>query len=91
MASQQPVRLSCRLALSCLLFFAGWFEVCGTFKGGGSGVDWHAPVNDSLKQQYREEVRRMFIFGYDNYMEHAFPLDELNPHACSGRGVCAVA
>ena len=23
---------------------------------------------------------------YDNYMKHAFPLDELNPLECSGRG-----
>lgn len=28
----------------------------------------------------------MFYFGYDNYMNHAFPMDELNPHDCNGRG-----
>ena len=28
----------------------------------------------------------MFYFGFDNYMTHAFPLDELNPHDCNGRG-----
>ena len=28
----------------------------------------------------------MFYFGYNNYMKHAFPLDELNPIYCSGRG-----
>ena len=33
-----------------------------------------------------EETRKMFYHGYDNYMKHAFPLDELNPLHCSGRG-----
>ena len=29
--------------------------------------------------------RKMFYHGYDNYMKHAFPLDELNPLHCNGR------
>ena len=33
-----------------------------------------------------EESRKMFYHGYDNYMKHAFPLDELNPIDCNGRG-----
>ena len=33
-----------------------------------------------------EEARNMFQFGYDNYMRHAFPKDELNPIYCTGRG-----
>ncbi|XP_078677901.1 ER degradation-enhancing alpha-mannosidase-like protein 1 isoform X1 [Branchiostoma floridae x Branchiostoma belcheri] len=41
---------------------------------------------DSLRLEMREEARKMFYFGYDNYMRYAFPKDELNPHACSGRG-----
>ncbi|VDK51519.1 unnamed protein product, partial [Cylicostephanus goldi] len=28
----------------------------------------------------------MFYFGYENYMEHAFPADELDPIHCTGRG-----
>lgn len=28
----------------------------------------------------------MFEFGYDNYMKYAFPLDELDPIHCRGRG-----
>ena len=28
----------------------------------------------------------LFQHGYDNYMQHAWPLDELNPLACCGRG-----
>merc|ERR1719300_1449223 len=33
-----------------------------------------------------KEAKMMFHHGYDNYMEHAFPLDELNPLHCCGRG-----
>merc|ERR1719221_1264811 len=33
-----------------------------------------------------EEAKAMFHHGYDNYMRHAFPLDELNPLDCAGRG-----
>ena len=63
-------------------------ELCWLPSGGTAEPEgWHAPVNASYQLRHREEVRRMFTFGYDNYMEHAFPLDELNPHACSGRGV----
>lgn len=41
---------------------------------------------DELRIQLREEAREMFYFGYNNYMKHAFPMDELNPIMCSGRG-----
>jgi mannosidase alpha-like ER degradation enhancer 1 len=33
-----------------------------------------------------ESVRKIFNFGYDNYMKYAYPLDELNPIFCEGRG-----
>ena len=35
---------------------------------------------------YRETVREMFLFAWRNYMDHAFPMDELNPIRCGGRG-----
>eukprot|EP00039_Didymoeca_costata_P008846 m.117669 g.117669 ORF g.117669 m.117669 type:complete len:532 (-) comp14256_c0_seq1:67-1662(-) len=35
----------------------------------------------------RDYAKGMFQFGYDNYMRHAFPLDELDPIHCTGRGV----
>lgn len=35
---------------------------------------------------YRETVREMFLFGWNNYLDHAFPMDELNPIRCGGRG-----
>ncbi|XP_068109212.1 ER degradation-enhancing alpha-mannosidase-like protein 1 [Hyperolius riggenbachi] len=39
-----------------------------------------------LRRHMRERARDMFSFGYDNYMRHAFPEDELNPILCRGRG-----
>ncbi|KAF8639955.1 hypothetical protein AX17_001205 [Amanita inopinata Kibby_2008] len=34
----------------------------------------------------REKTRELWYHGYDNYMTFAFPLDELTPLSCSGRG-----
>jgi mannosidase alpha-like ER degradation enhancer 1 len=48
---------------------------------------WRDPMNATTLRAHRAAAKAMFEFGYDNYMSHAFPLDELNPHACSGRGV----
>lgn len=41
---------------------------------------------DALKRKTRDEAKEMFEFAYDNYMKYAFPLDELNPIDCVGRG-----
>ena len=46
----------------------------------------HRPFSESLRLEMREEARRMFYWGYDNYITHAFPFDELNPINCTGRG-----
>jgi hypothetical protein len=42
-------------------------------------------TKDELKIA-KEQVENMFWFGYGNYMKHAFPLDELDPIHCKGRG-----
>ena len=42
------------------------------------------PETDRL--QSLGESREMFQFGYDNYMNHAYPMDELDPIHCVGRG-----
>ncbi|KAL9126764.1 MAG: hypothetical protein Q9217_004233 [Psora testacea] len=34
-------------------------------------------------QELRQEAEHMFYHGYDNYMKHAFPEDELRPISCS--------
>lgn len=45
----------------------------------------HVFAIDPEEREYlREEVKRMFYHGYDNYMKFAFPLDELKPISCSG-------
>lgn len=46
----------------------------------------HRPFSEERRLEMREEARRMFYWGYDNYITHAFPFDELNPINCTGRG-----
>lgn len=54
-------------------------------------------VHDSYTSEYgsftpeqlmeaKKATREMFIFAYENYIRHAFPMDELDPINCSGRG-----
>ena len=47
---------------------------------------FHRPFSEQRRLELKEETRRMFYWGYDNYMMHAFPFDELNPVNCTGRG-----
>ncbi|PAA84169.1 hypothetical protein BOX15_Mlig001815g2, partial [Macrostomum lignano] len=51
-----------------------------------SGGRYRAWMPASERLRYRRLVRDMFAFGYDGYMRHAFPADELNPILCRGRG-----
>ena len=46
----------------------------------------YRPFSESERRRYRDIAKQMFYHGYDNYMRYAFPLDELNPVTCSGRG-----
>jgi mannosidase alpha-like ER degradation enhancer 3 len=39
----------------------------------------------SEKMQYKETVKEMFFHAYNNYMEFAYPADELMPLTCKGR------
>ncbi|CAI5767491.1 degradation-enhancing alpha-mannosidase 1 [Podarcis lilfordi] len=56
--------------------------------GGGDEYEqrYSRAFPPQLRAQLRDAARGMFAFGYDNYMAHAFPQDELNPIECSGRG-----
>ncbi|VEL13362.1 unnamed protein product [Protopolystoma xenopodis] len=38
------------------------------------------------KNAFLSKIKEMFYFGYENYMKHAYPEDELNPTFCRGRG-----
>ncbi|XP_007453133.1 PREDICTED: ER degradation-enhancing alpha-mannosidase-like protein 1 [Lipotes vexillifer] len=65
-----------------------WGYVLG---GRGRGRDeyekrYSGAFPPQLRAQMRDLARGMFVFGYDNYMAHAFPEDELNPIHCRGRG-----
>ncbi|XP_059520567.1 ER degradation-enhancing alpha-mannosidase-like protein 1 [Myotis daubentonii] len=67
---------------------AHWGDVLG---GRGRGPDeyerrYSGAFPPQLRAQMRDLARGMFVFGYDNYMAHAFPQDELNPIDCGGRG-----
>jgi hypothetical protein len=33
---------------------------------------------------FRDEIKNMFYHGYENYIRHAFPMDELKPLSCQG-------
>ncbi|KAI0366405.1 alpha-mannosidase [Pilatotrama ljubarskyi] len=45
-----------------------------------------APWSSGRKLAVREQVRDLWHHGYDQYMRLAFPLDELAPLSCTGRG-----
>ena len=43
-------------------------------------------LSDRERQRLKNETKKMFYFGYDNYMKYAYPMDELDPIHCRGRG-----
>lgn len=46
----------------------------------------YGSFTEKMRLDMLEEVRKMFYFGYDGYMKYAFPMDELDPIHCIGRG-----
>jgi hypothetical protein len=42
--------------------------------------------SDSERTQLKSKAKSMLAFAYDNYMNFAYPLDELDPIHCTGRG-----
>ncbi|DBB03198.1 TPA: hypothetical protein ACH3X1_000010 [Trebouxia sp. C0004] len=48
---------------------------------------WHNRTGTVSLQEHnalRDEASEMFAFGYDHYLLHAFPKDELRPISCTG-------
>uniref|UniRef100_A0AAF5I3T3 alpha-1,2-Mannosidase n=2 Tax=Strongyloides stercoralis TaxID=6248 RepID=A0AAF5I3T3_STRER len=43
-------------------------------------------LTDEEIEEARLETKEMFKFGFNSYKKYAYPLDELNPIYCSGRG-----
>jgi len=50
--------------------------------GGAAG--WSRQVGPEERASLREEAAGLFYAGYNAYMRHAFPLDELDPVRCEG-------
>uniref|UniRef100_A0AC35FUV0 Alpha-1,2-Mannosidase n=1 Tax=Panagrolaimus sp. PS1159 TaxID=55785 RepID=A0AC35FUV0_9BILA len=84
-----------RLLYLSLLAAAFWTRGC--CKRGNEQKIPYPFFESDLQKQYgkitkeelkiaQEQVENMFWFGYGNYMKHAFPLDELDPIHCKGRG-----
>lgn len=48
--------------------------------------DKYRHFSEESRLESKEAAKKMFYFAYDSYMKFAFPYDELNPIACSGRG-----
>ena len=46
----------------------------------------YSRISDEEREIAKDQVKEMFWFGFKNYMKHAFPLDELDPIHCTGRG-----
>ncbi|GJE84706.1 glycoside hydrolase family 47 protein [Phanerochaete sordida] len=51
-----------------------------------AGVAAAAPWSSDRKLQARNTTRELWYHGYDSYMRYAFPMDELAPLSCTGRG-----
>lgn len=45
-----------------------------------------APWTPDRKLQARNTTRELWYHGFDSYMRYAFPMDELAPLSCTGRG-----
>ncbi|ORY31990.1 glycoside hydrolase [Naematelia encephala] len=54
-----------------------WIIVCLAYLLSVEGM------SVSRRLQLREEVRKMFVHGYEGYMTHAYPADELRPLTCA--------
>ncbi|KAI6236442.1 Alpha-1,2-Mannosidase [Aphelenchoides besseyi] len=46
----------------------------------------YRPLSRSEVNDARSQALELFYFGYNNYMTHAYPKDELDPIHCTGRG-----
>lgn len=64
-------------------------QICWTYSYRHQWDPFHNKYSHFSNKERLEMLdasRKMFQFGYDNYMRHAFPEDELDPIHCQGRG-----
>ncbi|XP_073415517.1 ER degradation-enhancing alpha-mannosidase-like protein 2 isoform X1 [Dendrobates tinctorius] len=45
----------------------------------------HSPITQEDMAEYRNRVKAMFYHAYNNYLDNAFPYDELRPLTCDGQ------
>ncbi|XP_071967964.1 ER degradation-enhancing alpha-mannosidase-like protein 2 [Engystomops pustulosus] len=45
----------------------------------------HSPITQQDMAKYRDRVKSMFYHAYNNYLDNAFPYDELRPLTCDGQ------
>ncbi|XP_073539793.1 ER degradation-enhancing alpha-mannosidase-like protein 2 [Phyllobates terribilis] len=45
----------------------------------------HSPITQQDMAEYRDRVKTMFYHAYNNYLDNAFPYDELRPLTCDGQ------
>ncbi|XP_044152943.1 ER degradation-enhancing alpha-mannosidase-like protein 2 [Bufo gargarizans] len=45
----------------------------------------HSPITQQDMAKYRDRVKAMFYHAYNNYLDNAFPYDELRPLTCDGQ------
>ncbi|XP_069740363.1 ER degradation-enhancing alpha-mannosidase-like protein 2 [Narcine bancroftii] len=64
-----------------LFYTAGFYLV--TIVGGSNANG--KEIQAEAMAQYRERVKEMFYHAYNNYLENAFPYDELRPLTCDGQ------
>ncbi|KAF8419628.1 glycoside hydrolase [Terfezia claveryi] len=88
---QRSMSIRPRLLWISLLGIALFY---GVFVGGVTASEWSPgsrwsrprrdgqPYTKARVKELREEVRAMFHHGWDNYMLHAFPADEIKPLTC---------
>ncbi|KAF8812365.1 glycoside hydrolase family 47 protein [Phlegmacium glaucopus] len=75
--------LGCLLATTILAVNTfRWFHVTDASSPLKGVSGWTA----QRKLAAREKTRELWYHGFDSYMTYAFPLDELTPLSCSGRG-----
>lgn len=80
-----------RWSLFLLYYELSRFLAIDAVSSPASGLWYDLPGNNVAIDEkeiveMRNRAKKMFQFGYDNYMKHAYPEDELDPIHCTGRG-----
>ena len=75
---------SCFVLMMCIYAYGDSFYWLRD--GKNAYINKYGQFTERERMEMLEESKKMFYFGYDNYLKYAFPKDELNPIDCCGRG-----